>query len=254
MTKNADYEKIAPRYNDARPLHRKDMGYWATLVSETVSPLKKDEINILDLGCGNGRFSILFARELGYKVTGVDGSEAMIRECQNNDTGHAIEWHVENATNLTFPDDSFDVIWISHLLHLVDDPQQVLHECFRLLKPGGVLIDRYSSLEDNLRKPERKLIPELADLDLNIIPPQSQIEDWLREAHFQKIESNHLQIPTYTAEERWERARSRVESGLTKISDSAFERGLLAFRAYIENHPNDRWILDETYTVTTATK
>ena len=141
------------------------------------------------------------------------------------------------------------------MLHLIDDPQQVLRECFRILKPRGVLIDRYASLEDNLRKPERKLIPELAELDLHIIPSQSQVEDWLQEAQFKQIESNHVKIPTYnTVKERWDRIKSRVESGLTKISDEAFERGLTTFKDYIKNRPNDPWILDEEYTITIATK
>ena len=94
MTKNANYEQIAPRYNDARPLYRKDMDYWVDLVSKTAASSVEEKLNLLDLGCGNGRFSILFAKRLNYKVTGVDSSKVMIYEAQNNDTERHVEWSV----------------------------------------------------------------------------------------------------------------------------------------------------------------
>jgi ubiquinone/menaquinone biosynthesis C-methylase UbiE len=253
MTKNADYADIAPRYNSARPLARKDMDYWAEYVSDLVP--RKENVKLLDLGCGNGRFSILFAKQLGFTITGVDSSAEMIQESIKNDIESLVKWKVEDSSRLTFDDEAFDVVWISHLLHLVDDPERVISECYRVLKKGGLIIDRYTSLEDNLREPERKLFPELADLDTGRIPTQSQVESWLVAARFNGVDTRHLQVPTYAdGAERLARVASRVESGLTMISDAAFNTGLQALEKYVNDNPHDDWILDEKYTITIAKK
>lgn len=252
MSKNADYAQIAPRYNNARPIERKDTDFWIMLVSNTIQGRK---IKLLDLGCGNGRFSIPFAEKLGYSVTGVDSSHEMLLQAQKNDKEHLVTWERQSADALTYDDNSFDAVFISHLLHLVDNPKKVLEEIYRVLVPGGVFIDRYASLEDNLAKPERKFFPELADLDRTIIPTQKEVESWMKEVGFHNINSQTLSVPTFdSGNERVERAKQRAESGLTKISDKAFSTGINMLTKYINKHPNESWILNEVYTVTTAKK
>jgi len=253
MSKNDNYADIAFRYNIARPLNRKDTEYWMTFISKKIGHRKN--IKLLDLGCGNGRFAILFAQKLGYKIIGTDNSPAMLEQAKQNDNGGIITWDLQDATHLDYLDNSFDAVWISHLLHLVDDPQSVVNECYRVLKSQGILINRYASLEDNLQKPERKFFPELAQLDTARIPRQKDVEKWFYNAGFLKINIEHLVVPTFkTGKERYYRACQRAESGLVKISDKNFKQGLMIFKKYIEKHRNNPWILNEVYTIITAVK
>lgn len=86
----------------------------------------------LDIGCGSGRF-LRVLRHSGWEVAGLE---------LNNDTATAARsvhgLIVETALE-AFADESFDLITITHVLEHIRDPQQMLADCGRLLKPGGVV-------------------------------------------------------------------------------------------------------------------
>jgi ubiquinone/menaquinone biosynthesis C-methylase UbiE len=48
-------------------------------------------------------------------------------------------FHLMNACDLEFPDESFDVIFHSTLLHWTPDPELAIQEMARVLKPGGLV-------------------------------------------------------------------------------------------------------------------
>jgi len=48
-------------------------------------------------------------------------------------------WHLMSAMELGFPDESFDAIFHSTLLHWTPDPERAIREMARVLKPGGVV-------------------------------------------------------------------------------------------------------------------
>lgn len=45
--------------------------------------------------------------------------------------------HVVDITNITFPDDSFDMVWCSHVLEHVPDDRKAMRELYRVTTPGG---------------------------------------------------------------------------------------------------------------------
>ena len=64
---------------------------------------------------------------------------------------------------------------MSHLLHHIDAPLKVLGECYRVLKPGGVLLNRYGALED-LNDPEHVFFPETLEIDKERCATKSKME------------------------------------------------------------------------------
>ena len=92
--------------------------------------------HILDAGCGSGRDSKNF-KELGYKVTAIDASEAMCALA-----GEYINQPVEH---MRFQDMNFQAefngIWASaSLLHVLSEElPEVLKKLYRALKPQGIL-------------------------------------------------------------------------------------------------------------------
>ncbi len=88
---------------------------------------------ILDLGCGNGFFSLPFS-EFGVTV-GVDYSSRMLQ-------ANALERKAEmDANHLAFQDMAFDVVFCHALLHHVEDPARVLSEMRRVSSKYVVVME-----------------------------------------------------------------------------------------------------------------
>ena len=92
--------------------------------------------SILDLGCGSGRDSAWFS-SLGFRVTAVDGSEALCRRVKEN---YGIEAICMDFRDLSFVEE-FDGIWAcASLLHVSKEALPgVLARVSAALKPGGIL-------------------------------------------------------------------------------------------------------------------
>jgi SAM-dependent methyltransferase len=94
---------------------------------------------VLDAGCGAG---LLFAalRDRGAIVTGIDKSAGMLELARRRLGDNADLQVAELGTLLPFPDDTFDDVTASLVLHYLQDWGLALAELRRVLKPGGRLI------------------------------------------------------------------------------------------------------------------
>jgi SAM-dependent methyltransferase len=103
--------------------------------------VKREVTSVLDLGCGNGRHAIYFARE-GLKAAGVDVSEQAIAWARDWARREALEvdFRVGDIGNLPYPDDSFGAV-VSHgvLDHVPANlAAAAVREVRRVLKPAGL--------------------------------------------------------------------------------------------------------------------
>ena len=96
---------------------------------------------LLEVGCGLGIDLVHFAKG-GAKVYGIDVAEKAIKLAEKNFELHGLdgELHVMNGEDLNFNNNSFDVIYAHGVLTYTENPQQMLHEIHRVLKPGGEAI------------------------------------------------------------------------------------------------------------------
>ncbi len=114
-------------------------GFYASLCDEITRGFSGDE-DALELACGSGQLSFMLARRCRTLVA-TDFSENMVAEARKKDDGSVKElsFDVRDATATGYPDASFDVVVIANALHIVPDPEAVLKEIHRILKPGGRL-------------------------------------------------------------------------------------------------------------------
>lgn len=97
---------------------------------------------ILEVGVGPG--STLEFYPPTSQVVGIDISAPMIKRAQEKarrlNSGNRYEFHVMDALNLEFPDNSFDVVMAAYVITTVSDPYKVCQEMLRVVKPGGQII------------------------------------------------------------------------------------------------------------------
>ena len=94
--------------------------------------------SVLEVGCGAGVDLARFAKG-GAQVTGVDLSSSAIDLAGANFAQQGLEgrFDVADGERLPFPDDSFDLVFAHGVVQYTPNPQQLVEECHRVLKPGG---------------------------------------------------------------------------------------------------------------------
>ena len=94
--------------------------------------------NILDVGTGSGLFAESFASKR-LKVNGIDINSEMIE---------AVKEYVPNgefvtapAESIPYPDKSFDLVFLGHVLHETDNPLKAIREAKRVTKKRIVILE-----------------------------------------------------------------------------------------------------------------
>ena len=99
----------------------------------------EDGATVLDLGCGAGRTTKPLA-DRGFDVVGVDQSEPMIEAAR--ELYPDIDFRVDDATDLSMPDATFDYVLFSNngldCVYPEFQRRQALREIHRVLRPGGL--------------------------------------------------------------------------------------------------------------------
>lgn len=112
---------------------------WRTAVVNHVA--SADPAHALDVATGPAGVARQMARQTSGRVTGIDLSEAMLRQgviaVGRAGLDDRIQLLVGRAEQLPFPDATFDGMSFTYLLRYVADPAATLGELARVLKPGA---------------------------------------------------------------------------------------------------------------------
>jgi len=117
---------------------------------------------VLEVGIGTGINAALYPRTC--QVTGIDFSAPMLEKARERVVSKGIE-NVRlmemDAANLTFPDNSFDIVYAPYVISVVPDPVRVVQEMRRVCKPGGkiIVLNHFRSANPIVSRLERAISP-----------------------------------------------------------------------------------------------
>lgn len=98
--------------------------------------------SVLEVGVGTGLSPEHYKADLD--VTGIDFSAEMLAKAQRKvdrqGLSHVKHLRQMDARALDFPDATFDTVAAMHVLSVVPDPEKVMSEIARVLKPGGRVV------------------------------------------------------------------------------------------------------------------
>ena len=142
------WTRRAPSYSDVNQeeLSTNQHSVWSRVIDQRIQShfgnRSRDQIRLLDVGTGPGFFAIILA-ELGYQVTAVDYTEAMLNQARKNagPLASIIDFRRMDAEQLTFPDGAFDVIVSRNLTWNLPSPAKAYSQWTRVLKENGLLLN-----------------------------------------------------------------------------------------------------------------
>lgn len=115
-------------------------------------PYNFQDKNILEIGCGQGGISIFFALNGARHVTGIDLNTQHLKYAQKvqevfekrlniQPSSLPVTFKEMNAYDmLSLGEETFDFIIADNVFEHFMEPEKVLEQCFKLLKPGGRLV------------------------------------------------------------------------------------------------------------------
>ncbi|QFS50023.1 class I SAM-dependent methyltransferase [Nostoc sphaeroides] len=140
MKKSNYYDYIAQIYDQTRWLRKSVAEEVADFILELTCATP--ETSFLEPGVGTG-LNVIPLVKRGYPVTGIDVSQEMLDQFRQklNVTPVNLNLIHGDASQLAFPDNSFDVVLTVHMIHTVSDWRVFLDNIDRVLKSKGFYLN-----------------------------------------------------------------------------------------------------------------
>ncbi len=127
---------------------------------------------MLEIGTATGITAIEMAQLTGCTITAIDINEQSLEEARARaragKVDHLITFQKDDATALSFADETFDIVFCGNVTSLVSNRDKAMEEYARVLRPGGLLVavPMYYT-----QTPSEKLVQDVRDaIQVNITP------------------------------------------------------------------------------------
>ncbi|NHJ14359.1 MAG: class I SAM-dependent methyltransferase [Candidatus Thorarchaeota archaeon] len=225
--KSIDYDAISKIYDKVR-FGEPEMVYHLLQEKE----FSTDSV-ILDIGCGTGNNTLLFQEATKAQVYGIDPSIGMLHEAIGK--ARSIHFTQAIAESIPFNDASFDMVFMTEVVHHLQDMEAALSEIHRVLRNRGHLCIATQSHMQIEERMTSRFFPATVAIDKARYPDIPRIEATLMSLGFRAVWSRSCKFAPVTLGEEYLNTVSRKGySMLHKIPEAAFQTGLKALREAFE--------------------
>jgi phosphatidylethanolamine/phosphatidyl-N-methylethanolamine N-methyltransferase len=184
IPQDLDNQTIAKAYDRWAPVY--DLVFGAVFERGRRAAIEAAERvggRILEVGVGTGISLPDYAP--ANRLVGIDLSEPMLRKAQErvDELGlkNVEQLAVMDAENLSFPENSFDVVVAQYVISTVPNPEAVLDEIARVVKPGGeiIILSRIGAEAGLRRTLEQWFMPAAQKLGWRTEFAWARYEQWL---------------------------------------------------------------------------
>ncbi|WP_049937673.1 class I SAM-dependent methyltransferase [Haloplanus natans] len=211
MSVQAEFDRWASEGKD-RGMEKR---HWHTAKEALARmPVEAGE-TVLDLGTGSGYAlrALRETRDVGRAV-GLDASGEMVRNARSYTDDPRLDFCRGDFGHLPLRDDSVDHVWSMEAFYYARDPDAVLRELLRVLRPGGTFFCAVNFFEESVHTHEWK---ETVGVEMHLWN-REQYRERFRKAGFHVAEQStipdrEIEIPDVDAfpTDDWERREAMVD-------------------------------------------
>jgi ubiquinone/menaquinone biosynthesis C-methylase UbiE len=221
-----DYSKMARCYDKFRPPPTDNL-----LLK--IIEYGKIEANssVLDVGCGTGRFPLSLATLQGAIFCALEPSNEMLKEARTKDKTKRIAWIRGDGHHMPFRDAVFDCVYMTLVLHHIENKGQALGEMLRVLNIGGKCVIMTNS-HSGIKKHIIGDFPGVLAIDLKRFPTIPSLKRMITALGFKNVHHHVVELDRgyVSTDEYLERVRKRYISTLTLLPNDEFEKGFEIFQ------------------------
>jgi cyclopropane fatty-acyl-phospholipid synthase-like methyltransferase len=188
--------------------------------------------NVLEIGCGSGRYALQVAQTLGCHVLGVDLNESGIQTANEMaaslNLSERVRFEVCDASRkLRFGDRQFDAVFSNDVLCHISARPELLRELFRVLRSGGRLLFSDALVIGGLISHQE--IATRSSIGNYVFSPPGENERLVEAAGFRLLSADDTSRSAAEISRRWFEARRKRREALIAIESEENFKGLQLF-------------------------
>jgi ubiquinone/menaquinone biosynthesis C-methylase UbiE len=190
---------------------------------------------VLDIGCGTGRFPLSLSAVKNSMLCALEPSIEMLRQGVVKDKSKRILWVRGDGQRLPFQDGLFDCVYMTSVIHHIENKEMTLREIYRVSKKGGKCVIMTFS-HSRIKKHITRDFPGVVAIDLKRIPSVLSLKKMMTMIGFRDVHHHVVQIDEgyISTNEYLERVRNKYMSTLTLLSEEDFQRGFKIFKERVK--------------------
>ena len=218
-----DYDRVSKVYDQVRSGDPE-------MVSEILDYVSLSHRSlILDVGCGTANNTLLVSEATGARTVGVDLSMGMLEAAKHK--AAEIQFVQAPAENLSFQEKTFDLVFMTEVVHHLPRLDPAIMSMHRVLRAGGrlcIVTQSHAQIDNRMTS---RFFPASANVDKGRYPDIPVITRCLEDHGFIAVSAlTHMFKPTRLGPEYLKTAESKGYSMLHKISEAEYQQGLARLR------------------------